>query len=176
MGRGTTVRMILPVHHGPVPEAVEVRAAEPRPDAAPVRPGATILVVEDSEEVLALARENLVEMGYQVLAAVDGREALEVLDRVGNRIDLLFTDLVMPGSINGLMLAEEMRRRAPDVPILLTTGYNEDLAQSERAPGMDVLGKPYRRSELADRVRGALQGAGRTGPRRQASDFGPAEE
>jgi PAS domain S-box-containing protein len=173
VGRGTTVRMILPVHEerpedeAPVPEVRrEARAAE----------GATILVVEDSEEVLALARENLLEMGYRVLTASDGQEAIEILDRLGNKIDLLFTDLVMPGSINGLVLAEELRKRAPEVPVLLTTGYNEDLAQSARAPGMDVLGKPYRRSELMDRVRGALEGAGRPGPRRMASDFGAAEQ
>jgi CheY-like chemotaxis protein len=73
-------------------------------------------------------------------------------------------------------LAEKLRQRAPEVPVLLTTGYNEDLAQSARAPGMDVLGKPYRRSELMDRVRGALGSAGRPGPRRQASDFGAAEQ
>jgi CheY-like chemotaxis protein len=112
-------------------------------------------------------------MGYRVLTAVGGQE---VLDREGNRINPLFTDLVMPGPSNGLMLAEEMRRRALEVLVLLTTGYNEDLAQSERAPGIDVLGKPYPRAELADRVRGPLAGSGRTSPRRQASEFGAADK
>jgi PAS domain S-box-containing protein len=185
--RGTTVRIILPVHEGE-PEEEEVPRAEPvpRPGAEPAAAGAepapepasepartTILVVEDSEDVLALARESLTELGYEVLTAINGEEALRVLDRVGNRIGLLFTDLIMPGSINGLALAEELRRRAPGVPVLLTTGYNEELVQGTRAPGMDVLGKPYRRSELEDRVRSALSGRG--GPRRRPSDFGAAE-
>jgi nitrogen-specific signal transduction histidine kinase/ActR/RegA family two-component response regulator len=178
VGRGTRVRIILPVHEGEAEEEEAPRAApEPRPQPM-TEPGAesgrtTILVVEDSEDVLSLARESLSELGYEVLTAINGEEALRVLDRVENRIGLLFTDLIMPGSINGLALAEELRRRAPHVPVLLTTGYNEELVQGTRAPGMDVLGKPYRRSELEDRVRSALSGKG--GRRRRPSDFGAAE-
>jgi FixJ family two-component response regulator len=91
----------------------------------------------------------------------------------------------MPGGINGLVLAQRLRERQPGLPILLTTGYNEDLVtDGPGAPGMDVLGKPYRRSELADRVRAALnQAAARQargeaieGPRRAARQPNPAAE
>lgn len=177
VGRGTTVRMILPAH-----------AAEPlsRPPSHATLDacaklargtGQVILVVEDSEEVRSLASEHLVDLGYRVLTAVDGDDALAVLERVERRIDLLFTDLIMPGSINGLALAEEVRRRVPNVPVLLTTGYNEELAQKggPAASGADVLGKPYRRAELADRISSALRSAGDDSPRRKSSDFGAAE-
>jgi CheY-like chemotaxis protein len=108
------------------------------------------------------------------MTANDGEEALAVLRQLEFKLDLLFTDLIMPGSINGLALAEELRRNAPDVPVLLTTGYNEDLAQGHRAPGLDVLAKPYRRAELADRVRSALRRPA-SAARRRPSDFGSAE-
>jgi PAS domain S-box-containing protein len=178
VGRGTTVRILLPVHVSEAerePPSVPTLAplADPVEAEAAQRP--VILIVEDSDEVLALAREHLLELGYQVLTAPDGEEALELLQRVQYQIDLLFTDLIMPGSINGLSLAEELQRRAPHVPVLLTTGYNEDLVQGARAPGLDVLAKPYRRSELVDRVRLALRHGVPNRVRRQPSDFGPAE-
>jgi PAS domain S-box-containing protein len=182
VGRGTTIRMILPVHEG---EAL----AEPRPLASQTLPGQAdmtepargsgevILVVEDSEDVRALAREHLIDLGYKVVTAVDGDDALAVLQRIEHKIDLLFTDLIMPGSVDGLALAEEVRRRAPHVPVLLTTGYNEELARKggPAASGADVLGKPYRRAELADRVSSALRSAGNDRPRRKQSDFGAAQ-
>ena len=103
-----------------------------------------------------------------------------MLDSVGHegRIDLVFTDLVMPGSINGLVLADRVNERLPGTPVLLTTGYNEDLvAHGPRAPNMDVLGKPYRRAELADRVRAALNSRHRTDPRSpKRPDTGPQHE
>jgi DNA-binding response OmpR family regulator len=69
----------------------------------------------------------------------------------------------MPGGINGIVLATEIQRRAPDVPILMTTGYNEELvAEGSNRSGLDVLGKPYRRSDLLDRVRQALNRGSRT--------------
>ncbi len=207
VGRGTTVRMILPVHAEAAlegaperpPEAAGAKAVlttaaaavgqarvarraeqeragpgQPGP-ATPPGGGAVILAVEDNEDVLALAREHLTELGYHVIAATSGEEALAALDQVENRVDLLFTDLVMPGSVNGLALAQALQARAPHVPVLLTTGYNEELARGARVPGMDVLVKPYRRAELADRVRAALGRKGEGAQRRRPSDFGPAE-
>ena len=182
-GRGTTVRMLFPAMAegaaGRAPEAAAGR--EPAPPDAPARAAETVLVVEDGEDVLALAREHLEALGYRVLAARGAEEALEVLDTQGERgIDLLFTDLVMPGSMNGLALAERVRARLPGAAVLMTTGYNEDLvAEGPRVPAMDVLGKPYRRSELADRVRAALNNRGqgeapRTAPRHRG--IGPRHE
>ncbi len=181
VGRGTTVTMILPVQEPEVLPApaqaapVEAHAGAPGAPAGPPASGLTILAVEDNEDVLVLAREHLAELGYRVLTAGDGEEALALLRRVEFKIDLLFTDLIMPGSINGLALADELRRHAPHVPVLLTTGYNEDLAQGTRRPGVDVLAKPYRRVELVDRIRSALAHANTNAPRRRPSDFGAAE-
>ncbi len=90
-----------------------------------------------------------------MLSARSGEEALRVLEGAGKRVDLLFTDVAMPGGINGLVLAGRARAMFPDMRVLLATGYNEDLA-SGRARHADVLGKPYGEAELADRVRAAL--------------------
>jgi PAS domain S-box-containing protein len=163
VGRGTTVRFLFP--------AVDAAAARRRDEArlpapaqvAPPPPTETILVVEDTEDVLMLAQEQLERLGYTVLTATSGDEALEVIEaRGGQGIDLVFSDIVMPGSVNGLVLAETVRRKLPGVAVLLTTGYNEDLVMDgPRASAMDVIGKPYRGSELADRVRAALNGRAR---------------
>ncbi|MDJ0391216.1 histidine kinase famiy protein [Roseomonas sp. E05] len=158
-GRGTTVRMLFPV----ASEAAEaaprapLAAAGTAPCEIHAQQAETILLVEDSDDVQALAREHLQMLGYRILAANNADEALRLLDHPSTPpIDLLFSDILMPGSMNGLVLAERVRARLPGVAVLLTTGYNEDLVAEARAPAMDVLGKPYRRSELADRVRAAL--------------------
>jgi CheY-like chemotaxis protein len=152
-GRGTTVRMLFPV-------AAEREASPPRPPRAePVldlRGGAeTVLAVDDDDDVLDLAVHHLTALGYAVLSARSGEEALEVLGRTGGRVDLLFTDLSMPGGMNGLVLAERARARFPALRVLLATGYNEDLAGGLRQ-GAEVLGKPYSQTDLADRVRATL--------------------
>lgn len=181
VGRGTIVRMILPIDReaagtdGRSPATPVVAAARVSPEAR--GEGEIILVVEDSEDVRTLARDHLIELGYQIVTAVDGDDALNTLERMSFKIDLLFTDLIMPGSINGLALADEVRRRAPSVPVLLTTGYNEELAREggPGASGADVLGKPYRRAELANRIRAAIDAPATGGPRRRPSEFGAAE-
>ncbi|EWY39556.1 histidine kinase [Skermanella stibiiresistens SB22] len=164
LGRGTTVRMLFPAGASPdaataAPKPAPVPSTVARPQ--PVEPrgsvAQTILVVEDSEDVLVLAREYLTALGYAVLTAGNADEALQVLSAENTRIDLLFTDLIMPGGMNGLALAERVRAMHPDLPVLFTTGYNEDLVtDGQRAAGMDLIGKPYRRTELADRVNAAL--------------------
>lgn len=179
-GRGTVVRMLFPVAAA---EAVAAPAPRTEPSARAEPRGAaeTILVVEDNDDVLALAREHLATLGYDVLAARSGDEALEVLEgRGATGVDLVFSDIVMPGSVNGLTLAQRVKERWPGTGVLLTTGYNEDLVvDGPRAAAMDVLGKPYRRAELADRVRAAL--AQRSWPLRTPQpaprpDTGPAHE
>jgi CheY-like chemotaxis protein len=153
---------------------------EPRSAVAPTGNAETILVVEDSDDVLMLTREHLETLGYTVVTARNGNEALEVLERLraeGVKVDLLFTDLVMPGSVNGLVLADRFKAMMPGVPVLLTTGYNEDLvAHGPRAPDMDVLGKPYRRTELADRVRAALNRRDAVRTLRPPYNTGPGHE
>jgi CheY-like chemotaxis protein len=91
-----------------------------------------------------------------VLSARSGEAALEVLERTEGRVDLLFTDLSMPGGMNGLVLAERARALRPGLRVLLATGYNEDLVAKGPPAGAAVLGKPYRRIDLAGRVRAVL--------------------
>ncbi|WP_262031046.1 histidine kinase famiy protein [Microvirga sp. Mcv34] len=157
---GTTIRMLFPAAEAQMEAS---RLPNPVPSVTEPRGQAeTILVVEDSNDVLDLAREHLSALGYAVLVARDADEALAVFDKAGDKIDLLFTDLVMPGSMNGLALADVVRERAPGIGVLLTTGYNDELLMEERTSvGADVLGKPYRRAELADRVKAALNNRGR---------------
>nr|WP_269142301.1 PAS domain-containing protein [Sphingomonas sp. IC-11] len=176
-GKGTTVRMLFPV----AARYERDLAPEPQQNSKPAssnQSGAHILVVEDSPEVLALAREILEEVGYRITTAETGEEGLAAFRSAPEEsIDLVFTDLVMPGGINGIVLAQEIAKIAPDVPVLMTTGYNEELvADGPLRSGLDVLGKPYRRADLLDRVRQALNRKGDGGPRRHISDYGSAEE
>ncbi|HKT78034.1 MAG TPA: histidine kinase famiy protein [Sphingobium sp.] len=170
-GQGTTVRLIFPAMAADdlTPERVAVR-----PDTGPSTGGSeTILLVEDSEDVRTLAQEQLLSLGYAVIAAASGEEALTRL--ADQKIDLLLTDIVMPGGMNGLELVERFRATHPDTPVLMTTGYNEDLvADIPRGSKLDVIGKPYRRDELADRIRMAIDRRS-SAERRQEQRFGPKE-
>jgi CheY-like chemotaxis protein len=155
-GEGATIRMQFPVFKETLREApTEVKLPPPRSGHQGPE---TILLVEDNEDVMTIALEHLTVLGYEVLTARNADEALEVLAGLSAKIDLLFSDILMPGSINGIMLAERVCTEFPHIAILLATGYNEDLVvDGPSAPStMDVLGKPYRRSELSDRVRAAL--------------------
>lgn len=178
LGEGTTVRMLFPI-------AAEIESsvsAAPEASRAPSPrlPGAAhILIVEDSADVLALAKENLTEAGYRVSVAETGDAGLALFEQIHptDPIDLLFTDLVMPGGMNGIMLAQEITDRVPEVAVLMTTGYNEELvSEGPQHLGRDVLGKPYRKAELLDRVAQALANRNDTSKRRTPSDFGAAEE
>lgn len=172
-GQGTTVRLLFPVAG---PEELG-SAPEDRPALPSVHEGnrtGVIMLVEDSDEVRQLAHDQLIEAGYVVHVASSGDEALDRLNELDWNIDLLFTDMIMPGQTNGLALAERVRERALDIRILFATGYTEDLVGEAKAKGADVLGKPYRRSELLDRVAAALVRDNRE-PRRLPSDFGAAE-
>jgi PAS domain S-box-containing protein len=154
VGHGTTVRLSFPATDGEArakPEA-SLRAAD--------RPGTeTILIVDDREDVAELARTILRDFGYTTLVASNGREALEILDG-GEGIDLLFTDLIMPGGMNGVLLAREAQRRQPQLKVLLTTGYAEASLERTDVGGseFDLLNKPYRRTDLIRRVRAVLDG------------------
>nr|WP_210317668.1 histidine kinase famiy protein [Salinarimonas ramus] len=160
VGQGTTVRLYFPA----AADEDTIDAARPR-GMTGVRMrdqdggSETILVVDDRIEVADLAESILSDFGYTILRAANAREALDVLD--GTRgVDLLFSDLIMPGGMNGVMLAREARRRRPKLRILLTTGYAEASLERRDAGGaeFDVLDKPYRRSELVRMVRRVLDG------------------
>jgi len=178
VGGGTTVRMLFPVASVEAVQPVVPERTTMLASTDEQAPTEHILIVEDSPDVLALSREILEEVGYRVSTAETGEAALELFNKLPTgSVDLLFTDLVMPGGINGMVLATEIGKIDPALPVLMTTGYNEDLvADGPKAAGLDVLGKPYRRTDLLDRVRQALNQRGLTRQRRQPSEYGSAEE
>ncbi len=155
-GRGTTVRMFLPRQ-----AAFSAGLAE-RNRAELDRPGGreSILLVEDDDGVRAYAMEALRELGYRVAEASSGKAALDVLDSAPN-LDLLLTDVVMPGDYNGRELAEEATRRRPGLRVLYMTGYSRDaiMRHGRLDPGVHLLGKPFSMEELAAKVRDRLDGA-----------------
>lgn len=176
VGEGTTVRLLFPVA---VSDDATSGEAEALSALADVRGTAHILLVEDNADVRTLARENLESAGYRVTEAENGDAGLAAFEQAqaNDPVDLLFTDLVMPGTMNGIALADAVARLAPDLPVLMATGYNEELvAEEPRRSGRDVLGKPYRKAELLDRVSQALAKRAPHGARRLPSDFGAAEE
>jgi CheY-like chemotaxis protein len=152
-GLGTTVRIYLPA----VTNGAE-RAPSLVPAETIVATGReSVLVAEDDPFVRSYAVTCLSSLGYRVIEAVDGREALHRLNE-GARADILFTDVVMPGGINGWELAEQARKIRPGLKVLLTSGYAlETLAERGRLPvGAVILNKPYRKAELARRLREAM--------------------
>jgi CheY-like chemotaxis protein len=153
-GRGTVVRLYFPLHEGPDPDRP---AADP---AAGVERGAgeIILVVEDEPGVRKLAALILGALGYRVIVAEDGPAALS-LARQEPRIDLLFTDVMLPGGMHGRQLAEELARQRPALAVLYTSGYSADIVEhrGQVEPGLRMVEKPYSREALARAVRAALK-------------------
>ena len=152
LGHGTTVKIYLPRFYGAeeaiVPEAVAV-----------ARDGSlseTVLVVEDDPRVRAFSTEALRELGYTVLSAVNGPDALRQID-AGAQIDLLFTDMVMP-EMNGRQLAEAALARFPALKVVFTTGYapNAAVHNGVLEPNMIYLHKPFTLDQLAEKIRAAL--------------------
>jgi PAS domain S-box-containing protein len=150
-GRGTKVTLYLPRSRTP---AASVTAAETRPGVE--GHGECVLVVEDNPDVKTVAVSLLEQLKYRVHAVDSARAALDIVDG-GAQIDLVFSDVMLPGEMDGVELANELRERRPDLPVLLTSGYAEALTRSH---GVPILRKPYRVAALADAVRAVL------GPRR----------
>jgi signal transduction histidine kinase/ActR/RegA family two-component response regulator len=152
-GHGTTVRLYLPRAHGAAAQAGESPALD-----AEVRGGAeTVLVVEDDEPVRQLACVELRGLGYHVLQAPSGADAMRIIEG-GEPIDLLFTDVVMPGGTSGRELGDAARALRPGLKVLYTSGYSENaiVHHGRLDPGVMLLPKPYRRDDLARAVRTAL--------------------
>jgi len=159
-GRGTTVRLLLPTHA----RAEAATAAAEREAPAVLEgagAGAAVLLVDDEDAVRRPAAERLRELGFRVLEAGDGPSALRLLAE-GARIDLLVTDVGLPGGMNGRQVAEAARERAPGLPVLFITGY----AGAALPPGVEVVGKPFELDALARRVQAILE-AGRRSPDRK---------
>jgi CheY-like chemotaxis protein len=150
-GHGTTVNLYLP--------RAQVSAAKTVAKLSHTDPHAreTILVVEDDERVRQLTIRRLKLIGYSVLEAKDGPTALEILGS-GEAIDLVFTDLIMPGGLSGRDVADKARELKPGIKVLLTSGYAEELVhggdlQRER---LRVLRKPYQQADLVAALRDVL--------------------
>ena len=155
VGAGTTVRLFLPrCEAGPADVANTPDASGAIPTAQAARPE-TILVVEDDPEVQVTVAENLRSLGYKVITATDGPEALAQLRR-GERFDLLFSDIAMPNGMPGDELAERAAQLCRGIKVLLTSGYARTSANGTAVRGIPVLRKPYRQDELAHAIRAAL--------------------
>jgi CheY-like chemotaxis protein len=152
---GTVVRLYLP------PSKDAAVPAVTRPVELPTGTE-TILLVEDDALVRASASGQLVALGYRVVAAEDARGAIEMIEH-GCAPDLLFTDVIMPGGMNGRELAEHLHRRHPRLKVLYTSGHAHGAVTGEPAAAAQVrhmLGKPYRRHDLATKVREVLDEPG----------------
>ncbi|OOG23690.1 hypothetical protein B1C78_10410 [Thioalkalivibrio denitrificans] len=153
-GHGTTVRLYLPrAAH------TDMKDAAATTDAGTRRGDEIILLVEDDRLVRRYAQEQLSALGYTVLVATNAHEALGVLHEHLN-VDLLFTDVVMPGGMNGRELADAARALHPDIRVLYTSGYTQNaiVHQGRLDTGVLLLAKPYRQADLARKVREALDG------------------
>ncbi len=151
--QGTTVKLYLPRQ-----PAVPVRESTSMP--APVPRGVsteTILVVEDEPDVRVFARDTLRGLGYGVREAGDSKAALDIIEHEPE-VRLLLTDIGLPGGIDGRELADEVRRRRPDLKVLFTTGYARDATIRNVRPGttVELLSKPFNAAELARKVRTVL--------------------
>ena len=124
---------------------------------APMRGIARILVVDDNQGVLGIATEQLISLGYSVTAATNGDDALELL-RGDHQIELLFTDVIMPGELAGRALATRAIAIRPGLKVLFASGYVEDalVDQGQLAPNVQFLPKPYRKQELARKIEEVL--------------------
>jgi CheY-like chemotaxis protein len=153
IGEGTTVKLYLPRF---LADPNVADAAEP---ALPAEGSSeeTILVLEDDDDVRTFSVEVLREMGYRVLEAHDGPSALRLLERQP-RVDLLFSDVVLPGGLTGKQVSEQARALRPDLKILFTTGYarNAIIHHGRLDRGVHLITKPFTLNELAAKVRDVL--------------------
>jgi len=153
LGHGTKVRLYLPR----TTLSVLAKSAGQRPVPTPDRP-ATVLIVEDEEGVRQVVAEALQEFGYRILLASDAHAAVSVLER--DPVDLLLSDIVMPGGMSGLELADKARQLQRGLPVLLTTGFAEAIDRAmAREPNVELLRKPFRPRELGAKVHQMLNAA-----------------
>lgn len=158
VGRGTSIELYLP-------RSLSTPSRERHLiDLNMVRPKknnhGSILLVEDDDEVAALVSEMLGQLGYEVTHAASGAAALGALAD-GRAVDLVFSDIMMPGGMNGVELAREIKRRRSDIPVLLTSGYPEAAVHDAELAGLQILPKPYHIDELAAALSAAKAEPGR---------------
>jgi len=134
--RGTAITLFLPRSF-----ETPAQPAAPAAGTAAALPAGTVLVVEDNAEVIEVARAYFADLGFRVIEAASAQDGLERIERDGG-VDVVFSDILMPGALNGLELAKLIRRRFPCVVVLLTTGYSSSAREAVRQ-GFEVLQKPY---------------------------------
>jgi PAS domain S-box-containing protein len=157
VGHGTTIRLYLPRA-----DADDVALLDAAAAPAPMPRGhEKVLVVEDDPAVRRVVVKQLTELGYHVLEAEDGRKALAMISS-GAAIDLLFTDVVMPGGLSGRQLAAAAKAHLPALKVLYTSGYTENsiVHHGKLDPGVYLLSKPYQKPDLAQKLREVLDGGG----------------
>jgi len=153
--RGTSIELYLP-------RSFDLPSSERHLiDLTRVRPKRSnqgqVLLVEDDDEVAALVSEMLGQLGFEVTRAASAAAALGALAD-GRSVDIVFSDIMMPGGMNGVELAREIRKRRSDIPVLLTSGYSEASAHDADAAGIQILAKPYHIEELAAALSAARSG------------------
>lgn len=155
VGNGTVFRLYLPrAQH----IAASANATEAAPESIKADSTVKILVVEDNSAVRQLVQRQLAGLGYQIRAAADAKQAIDIIERGSEDIDLVFSDVIMPGEMNGLKLAAEVARRWPRIRVLLTSGFPET-ALNKSSPEIHptILSKPYRTEDLARSIRRVLE-------------------
>jgi PAS domain S-box-containing protein len=154
VGQGTTMCLYLPRHHG---ETDAAEAGHETPEMVPDAQGETVLVVDDEPTVRMLVAEVLQDLGYTALEAADAPSGLQILQS-DVRIDLLVSDVGLPGGMNGRQMADAARTKRPDLKVLFITGYAENavIGNGHLAPGMHVLTKPFPMDVLAARLKSLM--------------------
>jgi signal transduction histidine kinase/CheY-like chemotaxis protein len=140
-GQGTTVSLYFPYSSKPLSQPAQERRS------APAQTPGRVLLVEDDESVAGAVGAMLRELGYKVVRVADAAAALAVLEQ-GEAFDVVFSDMVMPGPMDGSALADEIRKRWPNLPLVLTTGFSE-AAEAAAQKGLRLITKPYRMETLA---------------------------
>lgn len=155
VGRGTTVTLLMPRSSKAPPadqhHLVDLHVERRRPASA-----GSVLLVEDDNEVAALVAEMLDELGFQVTRVATAAAALGALAN-GRSVDVVFSDIMMPGGMNGVELAKEIRARRKDLPVLLTSGYSEAAKTAADAAGIKILPKPYQLPQLSEALQEVLR-------------------
>jgi CheY-like chemotaxis protein len=155
VGQGTTMCIYLPRHAGDAPSEDEAR---PRASSEPAGEGEVVLLVDDDPTIRMLAGEVLTDAGYAVIEAPDGPSGLRILES-NAKIDLLITDVGLPGGLNGRQVADAARTSRPDLKVLFITGYAENavVGGGRLAKGMFLLSKPFEMEMLAARIQEILR-------------------
>lgn len=170
LGLGTSIKIYLPRAHAEEDRIVEAEQGAPR------GAGETVLVAEDDAAVRETAVALLTDLGYQVLTAENARKALDIIE-TGVKIDLLFTDVVMPGTMKSTELAREAARQRPGLAILFTSGYTENsiVHDGRLDSGVHLLSKPYTSDAMARKVRQVLDKAAGSGTAAAADNVSTIE-